>query len=118
MGHPTEKRNRQILAERKKGATYAQLGRDFKVSAMRAKEIVERETEYGKMRVIPGMDVRLFNILRQALKMEHPSLVDFKRFIDANSDWRKLLRSRSKSPCGPKTIERFEEFARENGLVG
>jgi len=117
MSYPTRARNQKIIAKKRAGATYAELGREFKRSKERIRQIVEKQEKREAMKVIPEMEVKLFNILRQVLKMEHPTLIDFKRFIDENENWQHLLRYESGSPCGPKMIAKYEKFARENGLI-
>ena len=63
-------RNQRLVALRKKGWTYAALGREFGITAMRARQIVMREGEVRERMYLPLLRARQARLAEQVNEMQ------------------------------------------------
>ncbi len=110
----TSSRNREILRLRESGMALRKLAEKYQRSARRIAEIVDREKEKRDRYTLPGMGMRIFNLVRRAMKMDRPTLEEFGRFVQKEG-WREsCLRVRG---CGPGRLAEIEDYAGKNNLL-
>lgn len=110
-----DRRRKEVQKMVEAGRSFKEIGDKLHVSSVRARQLFQRAKELDE-RPDFGMGQMLYKLISWALKLDAPTLIDVQRFIRQNPDWReKLLRV---NRFGPKRLEEFESFCRENGILG
>ena len=107
-------RRKEIQKMVKDGQSYREIGEHFHISSTRVGQLFARAKALDEQSTL-GMDLRMFKLIKRALKLGSPTLMDIQSFIRQNPDWREqLLRV---SWFGPKRLNELEAFCKEQGIL-
>jgi|GEM_PF-6432890 len=112
-------RDLKILRLRDRGKSYQYLARRFGLgNRQRVQQICKRTAEWKRMsnnpELIVGLDGLAYNTLKRLFGVKNPTIHGLRSFIEGNSNWKKILLMADR--CGPATVKKIEDFARENGI--
>lgn len=107
-------RDMELFDARVKGKPFDEIGKEFGISAVKARVIFQRARNYNNDgRLAFAFTAEVKSQLRE--RLEVVTLADLKNFFDEEPYWRTVLAKK----CGfdKVTIGQIEGFARENGIV-
>jgi transposase len=110
-----DRRRKKVQKMVDAGRSFKEIGNKLHVSSVRARQLFQRAKELDE-RPDFGMGLMLYRLVARALKLDAPTPVDIQKFIRQNPDWREQLLRVNR--FGPKRLEEFESFCKENGILG
>jgi hypothetical protein len=101
-----------------RGESFPEIGRIFRISGSRVRQIYDRGKELERKkrgRTMPELSNRAYEAVKTVTGHRSPTLIDLSRFIGENPGWKERLYFTPR--CGPKTISEIEDFAKANGIL-